>query len=50
MSKTQIVLSEQDFIALIKGKVVEQNDVRIILADIGFQRMVDILMREILKW
>ena len=39
MAKKRILLSEADFQHLVSGKVVEKNDVQIMLQDIGFDRM-----------
>lgn len=37
----QISLTEKDFKALVNGKVVEKGNVKILLSDIGYDRMVE---------
>jgi hypothetical protein len=39
----RVRLDEKDFITLIKGGEVEQDGVKIILADIGYDRMMSII-------
>lgn len=40
MAEKRIVLGAEDFSALVSGKVVEQDGVKIILSDIGFDEML----------
>jgi transposase len=40
---TQIVLDENDFTTLVKGDVVERHGVKVILSDIGFRRMIEVI-------
>lgn len=46
MSK-RILLTQEDFQTLISGGIVKQDDVEIALQDIGYQRMRDIITKEI---
>jgi len=45
----RIVLTEEDFKTLISGGVVEQDGAKIILQDIGYSRMLELLMDQISK-
>lgn len=39
MAELRIVLTDEDFAALVAGRVVEKDGAKIILQDIGFDRM-----------
>ena len=42
----RIKITEKDFNELIKGKIVEQNGVQIILEDMGYVRMLEMIKKE----
>jgi len=42
----RVIIGPEDFRILVSGKVMEQNDVKIILQDIGYQRMAQIIVEE----
>lgn len=42
----RVRLDEEDFIKLISGGVVEQDGVKIILADIGYARMMSLIIKQ----
>ena len=44
-STTRVRLDEADFAALVAGEEVTKEGVKLILADIGFDRMIDILTK-----
>jgi hypothetical protein len=43
----RIVLNEDDFKTLISGKEVEKDNVKIILSDIGYAKMINIIKKHI---
>lgn len=42
-NETRIRLDEEDFKTLVSGNIVEQDHVKILLADIGYQNMLNII-------
>lgn len=47
MNETRIVLDETLFDELVSGKIVETNGVKMILKDIGYLRMIEIIERKL---
>ena len=45
----RILLTEEDFNALVSGKVVEQGGAKIALQDIGYARMLEIIEPKLQK-
>lgn len=43
MATKRILLNEQDFNVLTKGKTIEYDDVEIALSDIGYYKMLEII-------
>lgn len=46
MGTVRIILDENDFATLIKGGIVKQLNAEILLSDIEFQQMLEIIMKE----
>ena len=46
----RIVLSAEDFETLVGGGIVEQDDTKIILSDIGYHEIIDIIGRVKVPW
>lgn len=43
--KKRLVLTEEDFTTLVSGGVVDKDGIKIILQDIGYDNMIDIISR-----
>ena len=42
----RILLSDEDFEQLVKGKIVKKDDIEIALSDIGYYRMIELILSE----
>lgn len=47
MSKKRVLLTEEDFKALISGEIVEKDNVQIALQDIGYYNMYYIISKQV---
>lgn len=43
----RIVLTKEDFDILISGKILEKENVKVILQDIGYEKMIDMIEQKL---
>lgn len=44
--KKRILLDDEDFEQLVKGEIVKKDDVEIALSDIGYYRMIELILSQ----